>query len=117
MLVDSAHPGLIRDLQDRGVNCQSFKFGAMAEDSNQSIISKMTFETSQAVQEKRVRIHKIFTTLLTQLKAVSFNSKGHPDKTKLNFDSGDCYIMGVNHLKSNKVRIINVNIDEDDEDD
>ena len=117
MLVDSAHPGLIRDLQNRGINCQSFKFGAMAEDSNQSIISKMTFETSQAVQEKRVRIHRIFTTLITQLKAVSFNAKGHPDKTKLNFDSGDCYIMGVNHLKSNKVRIIsvsNVNIYEDD---
>ncbi len=108
MLVDSAHPGLIRDLQNRGINCQSFKFGAMAEDSNQSIISKMTFETSQAVQERRVRIHKTFTTLINQLKAVCFNSKGHPDKTKLNFDSGDCYIMGVNHLKSNRIRIISI---------
>lgn len=118
MLVDSAHPGLIRDLKDRGVNVQSFKFGAMADDNNQSIISKMTFESSQAVQEKRVRIHKSFITIISQLKAVSFNSKGHPDKTKLNFDSGDCFIMGVNHLKSNKVRIISVSnsyIDDDDE--
>ena len=117
MLVDSAHPGLIRDLQDRGINCQSFKFGAMAEDNNQSIISKMTFETSQAVQEKRVRIHRSFTTLLTQLKAVCFNSKGHPDKTKLNFDSGDCYIMGVNHLKSNTIIINSINLYNNEEDD
>ena len=117
MLVDSAHPGLIRDLQDRGINTQSFKFGAMSEDNNQSIISKMTFETSQAVQEKRVRIHKIFTTLLNQLKAVCFNSKGHPDKIKLNFDSGDCYIMGVNHLKSNRVRIISINQNSNIDDD
>jgi len=115
MLVDSAHPGLIRDLQQRGINCQSFRFGAMAEDNNQSIISKMTFETSQAVQEKRVRIHVTFTTLISQLKAVCFNSKGHPDKVKLNFDSGDCYIMGVNHLKSNKIRIISVGINDDNE--
>lgn len=116
MIVDSAHPGLIRDLQDRGINVQSFKFGAMAEDNNQSIISKMTFESSQAVQEKRVKIHRIFQTLISQLKAVSFNSKGHPDKTKLNFDSGDCFLIGINHLKSNKVRIltINDNIDEED---
>jgi hypothetical protein len=116
MLVDSAHPGLIRDLQQRGINTQSLKFGAMSEDNTQSIISKMTFETSQAVQEKRVRIHKSFTTLLTQLKAVCFNSRGHPDKTKLNFDSGDCYIMGINHLKSNKIRIISVGINNEEDD-
>lgn len=117
MLVDSAHPGLIRDLQERSVNAQSFKFGAMAEDNNQSIISKMTFESAQAVQEKRVKIHKSFVTLIGQLKAVCFNARGHPDKTKLNFDSGDCFLMGVNHLKSNKVRIISVsnsNIDDEE---
>ena len=118
MLVDSAHPGLIRDLQQRGINVQSFKFGAMAEDNNQSIISKMTFESAQAVQEKRVRIHRSFVTIINQLKAVCFNSKGHPDKVKLNFDSGDCFIMGVNHLKSNRIRIISINqnsnIDDDD---
>lgn len=117
MLVDSAHTGLIRDLQNRGINTQSVVFGSMAEDNKQSLISKMTFEASQAVREKRVRIHKSMKTLTGQLKAVSFNSKGHPDKTKINFDAGDCFIMGCNHLKSNRVRIIsvsNVNIDDDD---
>ena len=108
ILVDSAHSGLIRDLKNRGVNVQSIVFGSMAEDNKQSLISKMTFEASQAVREKRVRIHRSMKKLPAQLKAVSFNSKGHPDKTKLNFDAGDCFLMGVNHLKSNKVRIISV---------
>ena len=54
--------------------------------------------------------------LTSQLKAVSFNSKGHPDKTKLNFDAGDCFLMGVNHLKSNSVRILTVSSSIDDDD-
>ena len=116
MLVDSAHTGLIRDLQNRGVNTQSVVFGSMSEDNKQSLISKMTFEASQAVREKRVRIHKSMKTLTGQLKAVSFNSKGHPDKTKLNFDAGDCFLMGVNHLKSNRVRIISLSLNNTDED-
>ena len=117
MLVDSAHTGLIRDLQNRGINTQPIVFGSMSEDNKQSLISKMTFESAQAVKEKRVRIHRSMKTLIGQLKAVCFNSKGHPDKIKLNFDSGDCFIMGVNHLKSNRIRIINVNtnIIDDDE--
>ena len=75
------------------------------------------FEKSQAVKEKRVRIHRSMTTLPAQLKAVSFNARGHPDKTKLNFDLGDTFLMGVNHLKSNRIQIISLNlnnsIDED----
>lgn len=116
MLVDSAHSGLIRDLQNRSVNCQSVVFGSMSEDNKQSLISKMTFEASQAVREKRVKIHTTMHTLTSQLKAVSFNSKGHPDKTKLNFDAGDCFLMGVNHLKSNSVRILTVSSSIDDDD-
>ena len=104
MLVDSAHPGLIRDLVDRGVNAHSVKFGST--ENNQSLISKMTFEASQAVKEKRVRFHPSMRILTTQLKAVRFNQKGHPDKTQLNFDTGDCFIMGMNHLKTSEVTII-----------
>ena len=50
-LVDSAHPGLIRDLQDRHVQTQEVKF-------NQEL-SNMTFEGSQMVKEARVRFHQI----------------------------------------------------------
>jgi len=113
-LVDSAHPGLIRDLCDRGVLAQSVRFGS--EDNNQSLISKMTFEASQAVREKRVRIHPSMGTLLSQLKAVRFNPKGHPDKTQLNFDSGDCFIMGCNHFKVSKIILYKIDLEPDEDD-
>ena len=105
VLVDSAHPGLIRDLQDRGVLAHAVQFGSKI-DNKQSLISKMTFEASQAVKEMRVRIHPAFTDLIAQLKAVAFNDKGHPDKTLLNFDLGDCFLMGCNHLKTSQVAIV-----------
>jgi hypothetical protein len=114
-LVDSAHPGIIRDLKEKGINCASISFGHM-DDNKQSMRSKMTTEAAQATREKRVRIHKMFTNLISQLRAVSFDSKGGPDKSLLTFDLGDCYLMGVNHLKTSKIRIIsvNTNIQEDD---
>lgn len=115
-LVDSAHPGIIKDLQDKGINAMPISFGHQDE-NKQTMRSKMTTEAAQATREKRVRIHKIFTSLIAQLRAVSFDNKGGPDKTKLNFDLGDCYLMGINHLKTSKIRIINVNIDVDDEED
>jgi len=105
VLVDSAHPGLIRDLQDKGCNVHAVQFGSKI-DNKQSLISKMTIEASQAVKEMRVRIHPAFHDLISQLKAVSFNDKGHPDKTLLNFDLGDCFLMGCNHLKTIQVSII-----------
>ena len=105
ILVDSAHPGLIRDLQDKGCNVHAVQFGSKV-DNKQSLISKMTIEASQAVKEMRVMIHPAYHDLLSQLKAVSFNDKGHPDKTLLNFDLGDCFLMGCNHLKTVSVSII-----------
>ena len=105
ILVDSAHPGLIRDLQDKGCNVHSVQFGSKV-DNKQSLISKMTIEASQAVREMRVRIHPAWTDLISQLKAVTFNDKGHPDKTLLPFDLGDCFLMGMNHLKTVEVSII-----------
>ncbi len=113
-LVDSAHPGIIQDLRDKGINAMPISFGHMDE-NKQTMRSKMTTEASQATREKRVRIHKIFTNLIAQLKAVSFDNKGGPDKTKLNFDLGDCYLMGVYHLKTNNLIILNTNISDIDE--
>ena len=107
VLVDSAHPGIIQDLRDKGLNCMPISFGHQDE-NKQTMRSKMTTEAAQATREKRVRIHKIFTNLITQLKAVSFDGKGGPDKTNLSFDLGDCYLMGVYHLKTSKIRIIKV---------
>ena len=115
-LVDSAHPGIIQDLRDKGLNCMPISFGHVDE-NKQTMRSKMTTESAQATREKRVRIHKMFNNLISQLKAVSFDNKGGPDKSKLSFDLGDCYLMGVYHLKTSNLIILNANIEVDDEDD
>lgn len=100
-LVDAAHPGLIRDLIDKNMNVIPIKF-------NQEL-SHMTTEGTQAVKESRVRFHPdICRPLIQQLKAVESNDKGHPDKTKLNFDLGDTYQMAANFLKISKVTILKV---------
>jgi len=106
-LVDSAHPGIIRDLREKGINCQPVNF-AQEDENKQTLRSKMTTEAAQAVREKRVRIHKIFTNLASQLRAVKFDSKGGPDKSELTFDLGDCFLMGCNHLKTVELRMIKV---------
>lgn len=114
-LVDSAHPGIIQELRDKGLNAMPISFGHQDE-NKQTMRSKMTTEAAQAIREKRVRIHKMFTELISQLKAISFDNKGGPDKSKLSFDLGDCYLMGVYHLKTSNLTILNVNddIDEDE---
>ena len=115
-LVDSAHPGIIRDLLNKGINCHAVNFGQ--EDKNkQTLRSKMTTEAAQAFREKRVRIHKMFRRLPAQLRAVEFDDRGGPDKTKLSFDVGDCFLMGVNHLKEVKIRsiIVKKGYNEEDE--
>lgn len=92
VLVDSAHPGLIRDLQARGVDAQPANF---AQD-----LSAMTMTAAQAVKEKAVRIHPAFRDLEYQLKAAVFNDRGHPDKKKLGFDLGDCLLVAVYYFRS-----------------
>ncbi|MGI0047770.1 MAG: hypothetical protein ACREBB_11390 [Nitrosotalea sp.] len=90
VLVDAAHPGLIKDLQLRSVSAREVAFNKE--------LSTMTIKASQAVKDKRVRIHPAFHDLISQLKAVDFNEKGHPDKKKLTFDLGDAFLMGVDDL-------------------
>jgi hypothetical protein len=87
---DSAFPGMITDLQLRKVPAQAVPFNKE--------LSNMTFKASQAVKDKKVRIHPMFHDLISQLKAVDFNEKGHPDKKKLTFDLGDTFLMGVDDL-------------------
>ncbi len=90
VLVDSAHPGLVTDLQQRGVTVEAVNF--------QKELSDMTMKAAQAVKEQKVRIHPAFTEMTYQLKAVQFNEKGHPDKKQMTFDLGDCFLMGVSRL-------------------
>lgn len=95
VLVDSAHPGLITDLKDRGIDAHEINF--------HKELSAMTVAAAQAVKEQKVRIHEGFTDLAYQLRAVEFDAKGHPDKKKLTFDLGDAFLMGVSHFNTGKL--------------
>lgn len=92
VLVDSAHPGLIRDLQERGLSAEAVNF--------RTELSGMTMIAAQKVKERKVRIHPAFEDLHYQLKAVVFNDKGHPDKDKLSFDLGDAFMTAVHYYRS-----------------
>lgn len=87
---DASQPGLIKDLQLRKVPAREVSFNKE--------LSNMTIKASQAVKDKLVRIHPVFHDLISQLKAVDFNEKGHPDKKKLTFDLGDTFLMGIDDM-------------------
>ena len=93
--IDSAHPGLITDLNDKGINAQGVEFNKK--------LSEMTVKAVEYVKTRRVRIHPTFKELIDQLKAVQFNEKGHPDKKKLSFDLGDAFLMLIDLLASGEI--------------
>ena len=98
VLVDSAGTGLITDLQLKGIDATKMVFSKLLND--------MTINASRMVKEKQVVIHPAFTDLIADLKSVRYNSKGHPDKTKILFDLGDAFLMlchGFNSVKRTSV--------------
>jgi len=97
---DSAHPGLIRDLVERGINAQPINF--------RESLSEMTIQSAQAVKEKTVRIHPAFKALIAQLSSITYNDKGYPDKKRMNFDLGDAFMMSIHKIKTSRLFIIKV---------
>jgi len=100
--VDSAFPGLIRDwnagstkTNRKSVNARGVVF--------KDVLTEMTTNAMTQVQNKEVRIHPSFSSLLSQLKSIEFNDKGHPDKKKLTFDMGDSFLMGLFYWKAQTV--------------
>jgi len=100
--VDSAFPGLIRDWVSgsaktgrKPVNAHGVVF--------KDVLTEMTTNAMTQVQNKEVRIHPSFSGLLSQLKSIEFNEKGHPDKKKLTFDMGDSFLMGLFYWKAQTV--------------
>ena len=95
--VDAAHPGFIRDLQERGIPAIPVNFGLVIPESEsattQSLRSKMTINAAQMVKNKLVKIHPDFRTLISQMRAVRFDAKGGIDKTETSFDVVDAFIM------------------------
>ena len=75
--IDSAHPGFIRDLNERGIPALPVNFGLPIRDTEkdtvQSLRSKMAINAAQMVKTGKVRIHPMFTDLIAQLRAVKFD--------------------------------------------
>ena len=88
--VDSARPEVVTGLAGKNIRAKEVPFNKE--------LSNMTTKAAEAVKAKKVRIHPAFHDLISQLKAAEFNDKGHPDKKKLTFDLGDCFLMGVDDL-------------------
>ena len=101
--IDSAHPGFIRDLEERGVPALPINFGLQIRDHEsanvQSLRSKMAINSAQMVKNGKVRIHPSHTKLIAQLRSAQFDKRGGIDKSELNFDIGDCFIMCCWDLK------------------
>ena len=95
--IDAAHPGFIRDLQDRGIPAIPVNFGLVIPKHEsatvQSLRSKMTINAAQMVKNKLVRIHPNFKALISQMRAVRFDARGGIDKTETSFDVVDAFIM------------------------
>ncbi len=101
--IDGAHPGFIRDLEERGIPALPVNFGLQIREydsaSVQSLRSKMTINAAQMVKNGAVRIHPSHKKLISQLRSAQFDKKGGVDKEELNFDVGDCFIMACWDLK------------------
>jgi len=67
------------------------------------VLTEMTTNAMTQVQNKEVRIHPSFSSLLSQLKSIEFNDRGNPDKKKLTFDIGDSFLMGLFYWKAQTV--------------
>lgn len=102
--IDSAHPGFIRDLEERGIPAVPINFGLQIREhesaSVQSLRSKMTINAAQMVKNGDVRIHPSHTKLIAQLRSAQFDKKGGVNKEELNFDVGDCFLMACWDLKN-----------------
>ena len=92
VVVDDSDPGLIQDLINR--NLTVFK-GSFRRD-----LSKMISTASDHVEKRKVIIHPQFGNLISQLRMVRFNDRGHPDKTLLSFDLGDAFLLLLHKFKA-----------------
>jgi len=100
--VDSAFPGLIRDWVSGSTKTSRKRINANGV-VFKDVLTEMTTNAMTQVQNKEVRIHPSFSGLLSQLKSIEFNEKGHPDKKKLTFDMGDSFLMGLFYWKAQTV--------------
>lgn len=96
VLIDGSQPGLIEELkQKKAIFAKGINF-------NQDL-TNMTVRSSQDVRERKVMIHTNFKDLTDQLQSVEFDDKGKRDKTKMDFDLGDAFLLMCLGLEARNV--------------
>jgi len=90
VITDAAWPGVISSLREDALS-HGYAFG--------DIGLEMTDNASLMTTNMEVRIHPTHEILTQQLRAIVRGDNGLPDKKKVRFDAGDCFLMGCWRFK------------------
>ncbi|UVF62252.1 terminase large subunit [Nitrososphaeria virus YSH_1032793] len=86
VVCDGAQTVVINFLDANSITNQKIMFKDKLDD--------MVDRTLECIRDRTMLIHTGFTELRHQLVSINMNEKGHPDKKKITFDEGDCFMMG-----------------------
>ena len=107
-LCDGHYSGEMRDLISRGLHVEAFEM-------NTENKSNMVTSTSERVQQKAIKILKRLKDLGGQMKAAKTDGKGHLDKHRMNLDMLECLMMICERIKTSKIRIMSISLNNRDE--
>ena len=112
LCIDNSQPGLCDDMEELGYNVYRMNFGVLQRRGNMIEVigdededkylegMRMIDVLERLVARGVVQIHPKFDhPLLQQLRGITKNDRGLPDKKKHAFDAGDALEMAVWHLK------------------
>ena len=111
LCIDAAEAGLCDDMEDLQYNVRRMNFGMLQRSSNMRQLvdsedlsylegMRMIDILERLIARGVVQIHPKFDSpLLEQLRGITKNDRGLPDKKRLRFDAADCLQQAVYHLK------------------
>ena len=91
IVCDAARPEVIQGLRARDVPVEGISFA--------KYLNIMVTNTVEVVKKQDLIIHPSFEKLIDQLKVVEYDSRGYPDKKKVDFDIGDCLLMALHSVR------------------
>ena len=100
LIIDGHYTGIIKTFNRGGTS-------AIGVNYNEYGVS-MTEEASQAVMDLSVFIHPTHESIKNQLKTITKNENGMPDKRRHRFDAGDCFQQLIWFFKRGGIKIIKV---------
>ena len=97
VVTDGAWPGIISSLR-KDARSHGYMFGELGLD--------MTDNAALMTTNMEVRIHPTHEILAQQLRAIVRGDNGLPDKKKVRFDAGDCFLMGCWRFKKQYHKVV-----------